>query len=310
MSNSGWKNVTRSNPCKGCGKPDWCSESADGLVSICYRPELCTEGKLTSTLHDGKPIQLIDRRAEKVIRKTSQETNMTKIFRRMAKVEKCEDILPSVYESMISTLDLSKHDENSLLDRGFSESEISFRGYKSYNFKNDYRKIMLLSKKFSKESLLKVPGFYEKNGRLVFYAQNGIIVPVRNEQGRVVALKVRVPSESGKYRYISSKFKGGPSPGSPLHIPLNSIKNMTNLWVTEGEIKADFFTYQKDELCVSIPGVTSWRKVIPFIKKVKPKKVIVAFDSDCEIIAGVASAKIMLTKYLEDNNIKHGAAKW
>jgi len=39
MSNAkSWIPVSRSNPCRLCGKPDWCSRSKDGLTEICRRP--------------------------------------------------------------------------------------------------------------------------------------------------------------------------------------------------------------------------------------------------------------------------------
>lgn len=34
---SGWRRVTRTNPCPACGRPDWCGVSADGAVVRCMR---------------------------------------------------------------------------------------------------------------------------------------------------------------------------------------------------------------------------------------------------------------------------------
>src|SRR5262245_61820475 len=46
-----WRRVTRSHPCPVCGRPDWCSLSADGTVARCMR---VAEGACrTGTQRDG-----------------------------------------------------------------------------------------------------------------------------------------------------------------------------------------------------------------------------------------------------------------
>src|SRR5215212_11259630 len=37
MGSAGWMPVTEESPCHVCGKPDWCSVSADGTKGICRR---------------------------------------------------------------------------------------------------------------------------------------------------------------------------------------------------------------------------------------------------------------------------------
>ena len=51
----------------------------------------------------------------------------------------------------------------------------------------------------------------------------GLLIPVRNLDGHIVALKVRadVPGDGPKYTTISSAKHGGPSPGAQVHVPLS-----------------------------------------------------------------------------------------
>ena len=76
-----------------------------------------------------------------------------------------------------------------------------------------------------------VPGLVVKAGDRGRYptvaAGDGLLVPVRDPAGRIVAIKVRSadPAGSGaKYYYLSSAKEDwpGPGPGDPLHVPLGT----------------------------------------------------------------------------------------
>jgi len=54
---SKWKRVSRREPCRICGKPDWCSLSADGKVAICMRNH---EGSIRATRNQGFLHRLTD----------------------------------------------------------------------------------------------------------------------------------------------------------------------------------------------------------------------------------------------------------
>jgi hypothetical protein len=39
MLSNRWRHVTPAHPCPVCGRPDWCSLSADGTLAACRRVE-------------------------------------------------------------------------------------------------------------------------------------------------------------------------------------------------------------------------------------------------------------------------------
>ena len=65
----GWLKVNKANPCKICGKPDYCLQSKRSAACVCMRPQFCTDlskPKLGGYLQwpAGVPKELADRRVE------------------------------------------------------------------------------------------------------------------------------------------------------------------------------------------------------------------------------------------------------
>ena len=109
-----------------------------------------------------------------------------------------------------------------------------------------------------------MPGLYENEaGRWSVAGAAGMLVPVRNIEGRIVALKIRADeAEGSKYTYLSSTKYGGPGPGSQVHVPLHDELDLNVVRLTEGELKADVATALAGMLTVSTPGVSSWRQAL------------------------------------------------
>jgi hypothetical protein len=153
-------------------------------------------------------------------------------------------------------------------------------------------------RRFPQALLLSVPGLHvhsSQNGQyLTFGGPAGLVVPVRDLAGRVVALKVRrdTQDDGPKYLYISSKAYGGPGPGAPVHVPLQPARHGPRLTirVTEGELKADVATQLSGILTISVPGVSAWRGVIPVLAELAPRVVHLAFDADAATNPMVARA--------------------
>src|SRR5262249_49586556 len=131
-----------------------------------------------------------------------------------------------------------------------------------------------------------VPGFYvaERNGRhwWTLAGAAGLLIPVRDLDDHIVALKVRAdaPGDSPKYTTISSAKYDGTSPVAKVHVPLQDAPTSDTVRLTEDELKADVATVCSGMLTVSVPGVAMWRKVLPVFEALQPQRVLLAFDAD------------------------------
>lgn len=112
----------------------------------------------------------------------------------------------SQYSRLLAELDLHPADEADLKNRGFTREQIKLSGFKSID------NWQLLKGKYS--HLL--PGMGVGRKRLL--TGKGYLCPVRNTQGLIIALQVRlreVKSGEGRYRWLSSVTKKNPSGQSP-----------------------------------------------------------------------------------------------
>src|SRR5581483_1260986 len=107
--------------------------------------------------------------------------------------------------------------------------------------------------------LPRVPGFHvveEASGSRCWTVggHSGLLFPVRDAAGQIVALSVRRDEEGdgGKYSWLSSKRKGGASPGNPIHVP-QFDGDKTVVRVTEGALKANVATHLSGILTIGLP---------------------------------------------------------
>ena len=112
-----------------------------------------------------------------------------------------------VSNSMLSFLTLSdKHREN-LLERGLSDERIERNGYRSMPETPQARR--LLAKLVgSSHDLLGIPGFYTRDAQWTVAGPNGFLIPVRNQDGLIQGLKIRLDDADKpgrKYRWLSSR---------------------------------------------------------------------------------------------------------
>ena len=173
----------------------------------------------------------------------------------------------AAYQALIATERLSSSHRAALLRRGFSLSEIDAGQYRTH-FPNR-----------APEGLMpeEVPGFYSVGQTWLTSGPPGLLIPVRDREGRIAACQVRPDDgDRGKYLWLSSSGKpGGASSGAPCHYAKTSG---TQLWITEGPLKADLVASRLGQPCLGIAGVANWRSAMPLLSGVQ--EVILAFDQD------------------------------
>jgi hypothetical protein len=151
-------------------------------------------------------------------------------------------------------------------------------------------------------------------------------------EGKVVgAVKVK---KGNRYMWLSSAGEEGGTGAGPLPVhvaipsdQLREWKTGTTLkkdvvWLTEGPLKADIaadlldILYREDEMkdlgdtVLSIPGVNSWRIILPMLEEMGVKRVIFAFDMDANTNPEVKKHLIECIQTLKNEGYTIDLALW
>ncbi len=140
--------------------------------------------------------------------------------------------------------------------------------------------------KYGTGTLLRVPGFFEDEGRIALVPFAGVIVPCRDLQGRITAFQVRSdkPNADPRYLSLSSTSFGGPGPGSPPHLAQpRDLRDPHTVVTVEGIKKADMIAERMGCFAISINGVGAWRAAEDALDALAARGVdtcIIALDRD------------------------------
>lgn len=236
------------------------------------------------------------------------------------------DIVDKVYRTFLSLCPITKpHAEEWILQRNYSKEDIKTLLLRSVPPLGQAAQILLTLKKKG-YPLERIPGFTqqfvsyemnypaelttkdEKNGGYWIWmltAKSGYFIPVRDEKGRIIRLRVRRDQGKPKYIWFSSGEnihsekdkkrwqKGGASSGAPLNIvppielmpswkgnELDDICDVSTLIATEGEHKAQISANKLKKVVAGIPGVGIFSQMLPLLQKWQVKKLVIAYDSD------------------------------
>ncbi|MGH2689728.1 MAG: hypothetical protein ACRDKW_13130, partial [Actinomycetota bacterium] len=288
-----WRNARRGSPCTICGKPSWCSRSDDGAWVLCRRIDTQGIHRVDSAGVDYWLYRLADSPTAPPV--VADEPG--------AERAAAED-LDRVYRVVLAHLSLSSAHRAALADRGLDAVAIQTAMYRTLPPRGRAELARAVLERFPERLVLSVPGFHrQESGRGAygtFGGAQGLLIPVLDVEGRVVALKVRVDKadDGPRYLYVSSTAHGGPGPGAPVHIPARASGDGTVdddgslhvVRVTEGELKANVATALSGILTVSVPGVSAWRGALPVLRTLRPTRVLLAFDADATTNAHVARA--------------------
>jgi len=168
--------------------------------------------------------------------------------------------------------------------------------------------------------VLDVPGFLLREQSRTYLTMGGpagILIPVRNTEDQIVAHQIRTdrPGDSGKYVWLSSTSRGGPGPGSPVHVsrPLQSTES-GRVWLTEGPLKADIASERLREVVLALPGVQADKHLLGTLQKLQERgeisELVIALDSDWHDKPAVASARLKLAEASARQGIPVWLADW
>lgn len=118
---------------------------------------------------------------------------------------------------------------------------------------------------------------------------NGLLIPVRDPEGRIIGCQVRADdARAGKYRWLSSaRWPGGFSSGAPCHYALGDGQTR-QVWITEGPLKVDLAADRLGMPVLGVAGVATWKSALPYIERIRPAEVMVAFDQDGDVATRAA----------------------
>lgn len=311
--NNTWKNVSRSRPCIACGKTDWCAFTTNEGAYLCRRVE--SPDSLRRSDKNGATYFLSLPKLDPT--KGSANPDNSPSAEETLESESNTLFRDQIYNELLDRLELTPNHFKALLDRGLSPSQIQTLSYRSFTQSNKIEAAKHLELKYGRR-LLDVPGFTtsEKSKQTRFQISlssgPGLIIPVRDELGRIHGLKIRPerPLDGAKYFYLSSAKVGGPGADATLHFPLTNPTNTETIYVTEGELKSDITSALSGTFTISLPGVSGWRKVIKLCRDSKHTMLNVALDADHQTNAQVARQLGNFCRELYVLNLKFSISIW
>jgi hypothetical protein len=289
MPESQWTRVSRKNPCLICGRSDWCRISSDQQWAMCRRVDT-GEGR-QKVDKDGVPYWVYSLSGA-----TFHNRPPPVLLPAVTKARASDDVLDQVYTALLSTLSLSDRHRAQLRQRGLSDEDITWRGYRTLPQQGRASVAKRILALFGPETCGAIPGLHmvERDGRrwCSLAGASGLVIPLRDPAGRVIALSVRSddPDADSRYSAISSSKYGGPGPGAPIHIPLTRAPVDGVIRLTEGALKADVATALGQLFTVGLPGVSGVGKAIPLLRVRKVSEARLAFDADASRNLHVAMA--------------------
>lgn len=189
----------------------------------------------------------------------------------------------AAYTDMLEHLTLlGKHREN-LLGRGLSMERIHENQYRSMPETDRSRKLLAELLRASGHELLGLPGFRTYYGEWTICGPKGFLIPVRNQDGLIQGLKIRLDdtdSPSRKYRWLSSRqLPSGTRSYSWIHITGNTASKRA--FITEGPLKGDAASFlANDALFVCVGGVNAIHGLKDTLIGLGVQEVVEAMDMD------------------------------
>ena len=221
----------------------------------------------------------------------------------------------AVYEEMLSYLTLLPEHRANLRERGLSDERIEKNGYRSMPSTEESRR--LLAKLVgANHNLLGIPGLYTRYEQWTLAGPNGFLIPVRNKEGLIQGLKIRLDDETNpnrKYRWLSSRDKhleNGTRSYSWIHV--TGDRNRKKAFLTEGPLKGDVASFLAgDALFVCTGGVNAIKGLRETIKDLGVTEVVEAMDMDQMTNPQVRNAVLtMRNEVMKIPGLKYSKYTW
>lgn len=266
-----WIGASSAEPCPICGKPDRCWRARDRRVVYCGR----------TTADRTVPGWRFDQVAKD---KSGRSYTRWRTVGDTAEGAADVEALDFVYRTQLCCLGLPRKQWAMLQRRGLPRSELALRQYRHLdNQRNTAVRAVLAS--VSENELGKVPEFHrDSGGTWSLHGPDGIVIPVRDLQGRIQAIKI-LADEAAKYGsryvYVNPGAAGGPNPGSPVHVPVHGdCADLTIVRLMEGVLRADIATVRTGILTLGLPSLTTIDRALTILKNIGAKTVLIAFDAE------------------------------
>lgn len=217
----------------------------------------------------------------------------------------------ATYEAFLKLLSLASDHKGNLLSRGLPEDRIGALGYRT----TPVAGMTAIAKRLLADgySLSGVPGFYRKEGQWTFLAENrGILIPVRDLQGRIQGLQIRRDHvEKRKFRWVSSAGKpDGCKAEAWTHL---SGPPRETILLIEGPLKADIVHELTGQTALAVAGVNSLSHLeqqLAELRKLGVRKIMTAFDMDFLQNPHVQNGYRRLTEILQASGFRYGTYVW
>ena len=188
----------------------------------------------------------------------------------------------AAYSEMLSLLTLSDRHRDNLHERGLPDAIIERNGYKSMPETESERRLLASLLRCDHE-LHGLPGFYTKDGTWTLAGANGFLIPVRNKDGLIQGMKIRLDDNAArKYRWLSSRssrMENGARSYSWIHVTGDTTQKRA--YLTEGPLKGDIASYfANDALFVCLGGVNAHKGLRETLLSLGVTEVMEAMDMD------------------------------
>lgn len=222
------------------------------------------------------------------------------------------DTRHKTYSQFLRMLSLEKDHIENLLSRGLHPEDICVCEYKTAPVKGTK---YIAAKLISSGCILEgVPGFYRNEfGEWDFcYHGRGILIPVRNIDGKIQGLQIRLDNtDDRKFRWVSSSgYPFGCKAETWCHV---SGSKYDEVLITEGPMKGDIVNILTGKTVIAVPGVNSLSTLQKMLIELSNKgllKIMIAFDMDFLSKPSVKNGYTLLTHMLDELGIAYGTYLW